>query len=158
MDGGLVKLTDPFHYRNYRSYTVSLGMTKSKRTKEERERFAQMPEADLIELRAVLHREISVLVREKDQKVGSIKRIDSELTKRRHPDAHRVIVTDHAIVRYLERMEGLDVEAVRRKVEEMARRAVRRDDEFMDDPQTGMIVVRRKGSDSVATVMNSVPK
>lgn len=128
-------------------------MAKGKRGKEERERFAQMPEADLLELRAVLHREISVLVREKDQKVSSIKRIDAELLVREHAEAHRIVVTDHAIVRYLERVDGLDVEAVRQKIAEMGRRAVRRDEEFMDDPVTGLIIVRRENSDSIATIM-----
>lgn len=129
-------------------------MAKGKKAKEERERFAGMPEGDLIELRAVLHREIAMLIQQKDQKVGSIKRIDTELAGRQHPDAERIVVTDHAVVRYLERMEGLDLESTRQKIAAMARRAIRRDDEFTDDPVTGMIVVRRAGSDSIATIMD----
>lgn len=128
-------------------------MAKGKRAKEEREKFAGMPDGDLIELRAVLHREIAMLVQQKDHKVGSIKRIDTELIRREHLDAERIVVTDHAVVRYLERVDGLNLESVREKIAAMARRAVRRDDEFTDDPVTGMIVVRRIGSDSIATIM-----
>lgn len=128
-------------------------MAKGKRAKEESERFAGMPEGDLIELRAMLHREITMLVQQKDQKVGSIKRIDTALAQRQHQDAERIVVTDHAVVRYLERMEGLDLELTRQKIAAMARRAIRRNDEFTDDPVTGMIVVRRVGSDSIATIM-----
>ena len=129
-------------------------MSTGKQKREERERFASMPDGDLIELRAMLHREISVLIQQKEKKVGSIKRIDDELANRKHHDAERIVVTDHAVVRYIERLEGRDLEDIRRKIADMARRAIRRDDEFTDDPVTGMIVVRRKGSDSIASIMH----
>lgn len=129
-------------------------MSKSKKSKEESELFKTLPDGDLIERRSILHREVQVLMSEKNMKVGTIHRISKELEERQHSEAERIAVTDHAVVRYLERMEGFDLEGTRQKIMEMARRSVRRDNEFMDDPVTGMIVVRKKGSDSIATIMD----
>lgn len=132
-----------------------MGAGKGARRKAEIERFNRMPEADLLELRNVLSREVQVLMEDKNRKIGQIQRINKILTERKSTEIDRVVVTDHAIVRYLERVEGLDLEAIRLKITEMTRRAIRRDQEFMDDPVTGFIVVRKDGSDSVATIMHN---
>ena len=129
-------------------------MGKSKRHKEERDLFKSLPDGDLIERRNILHREVRVLMNDKNMKVGTIHRINAELESRQHAEAERIAVTDHAVVRYLERLEGFDLEGTRQKIMEMARRSIRRDDEFMDDPVTGFVVVRKKGSDSIATIMD----
>ena len=130
-------------------------MSKSqKRAKEETARFATMPEADLLQLRNVLHKEINVLINEKNAKVASIQRIGKELADRNSANADRVVVTDHAVVRYLERYHGIDAEHVRNKIVEMTKRAIRQDFEFLKDPVTGLIVVCKEGSQSVATIMD----
>lgn len=107
----------------------------------------------MIELRATTNKTIQVLMNEKNACVGTIHRINAELTKRQSAEAHRVAVTDHAVVRYLERIDGLDLEGVRQKITEMARRAIRRDDQFLHDPITGMVLACRRGSDSIATIL-----
>lgn len=128
-------------------------MTKSKRAKEERERFKDEPTANLLELRKTLHKEVQVLMDEKNRKVGSIDRVNKELKSRQHESVEEIAVTDHAVVRYLERVKGLDLEGARQEIIEMANRAVRRDSEFLEDPVTGMVIVRRKGSASIATIL-----
>jgi hypothetical protein len=134
--------------------TMSSELSKKARREAERERFKALPEGDLIEMRATLSKEVRMLVAEKERKSALIQRITNILLERRSTEVDRVVVTDHAVVRYLERVDGLDLEGVRQTITEIARRAVRRDEEFMDDPVTGLIVVRRIGSDSVATVMD----
>lgn len=121
---------------------------------EEKIRFKQMSESELLELRMVLLRECNVLSGERQRRIGSIHRINDELKSRKDAEgASRIVITDHAVVRYLERIEGMDIEAVRAKVRDMAARSQRRDAEFLDDSVTGFTVVRRDGSESVATIM-----
>lgn len=129
-------------------------MAKSQRSKDEAATFAAMAEADLIELRIRLQKEINVLVQDKGNKASSIQRITTELIKRQSPDAARIAITDHAVVRYIERLEGRDLEGVRTKIIEMVSRSIRRDREFLDDPVTGMVLACREGSNSVATILD----
>jgi hypothetical protein len=129
-------------------------MSKSQRSRDEIAAFAAMAEADLLELRVRLQKEINVLVNERGAKASSIQRITTELIKRQSPDAVRMAITDHAVVRYIERLEGRDLEGVRTKILEMVSRSVRRDAEFLDDPVTGMVIACREGSNSVATILD----
>lgn len=39
----------------------------------------------------------------------------------------RVVVTDHAVLRYLERIEGVDVARIRRRIEKLTRIAIDHD-------------------------------
>jgi hypothetical protein len=126
---------------------------KRAKKKAEREMFRQMPEADLLELRNATLHEIAVICEERNSKTGTLQRINQELGSRKSGEVDRVVVTDHAIVRYLQRVEGLDITRVRDKIVEMTRRAIRRDKMFMDDPETGLVIVRKEGSDSVATIL-----
>jgi len=59
-------------------------------------------------------------------------------------------VTDHAVVRYLERIEGMDLESVRAHIRALAQQSTRRNGEFIDHPSGLVLAKREKGA--VATL------
>ena len=131
-----------------------MSKTSAAEKKAERERFGRMTESELMELRVVLMREMQVLQSERSRKAGTVARITAEIRQRKiNAGPDRIVITDHAVVRYLERIDGMDIEAVRQKVLDMARRAKRADSEFLDDEESGFRIVKRDGSESVATII-----
>ena len=78
---------------------------------------------NLISQLKVIEDDIESLANQKKNILGTIssknklkKKLKAELDKSKFEDDGDVIVSDHAIVRYLERIEGIDIEAIRKKI------------------------------------------
>jgi hypothetical protein len=86
-----------------------LSLSKKARREAERERLKALPEGDLIEMRATLSKEVRMLV----GREGKKHLIPAHHEYIANAGAPRLtVVTDHAVVRYLERVNGLDLEGV----------------------------------------------
>lgn len=126
---------------------------------------AQMSDDDLRNLRAEIVREESVAW----SVVNEVKRrkdmICKELDRRaRPPTSHGLGISDHAVVRYLERHKGMDIAAIREEIGELAAKAsggrsdkygIRKGDglAFAVDDETGHVLTVL--SDDMVKVLNA---
>ena len=123
----------------------------SKHNKLKRQELEAMTVADLMELRQVCEKKKSLLDRERNSLISSMTLITNELRKRKA--GNQLAITDHAIVRYLQRVEGFDIELRRQKIEAMVRRSVRINSEMLKDEETGLLIVQQEKTNSIATII-----
>jgi len=116
---------------------------------------AKLSDGDLKNLRFEVGREMAM----QSAKINSLRvRLDaikSEFERRNTSTPAGIHITDHALVRYLERIKGVDVNAVRAEIGEMALRARSERDGRMGrrrDPTTGLVIGMDENALHVTTV------
>ena len=104
---------------------------------------AGMPDADLTNLLHEIGREMQALSNQKSEIGARFDLVKREIEKRHTATPSGMHITDHALVRYMERVKGIDMLAMRAEIGEIAMRArnersgrhgVRRDE------STGLVV------------------
>jgi hypothetical protein len=119
------------------------------------EMLAKLSDADLKNLRHEVGREMAMQsVKINDLRVR-LEAIRSEQERRGTLTPAGIHITDHALVRFLERVKGVDVESARAEIGEMAKRARSEKDGRMGrrrDPITGLVVGVDETTTNVTTV------
>lgn len=83
-----------------------------------------MSDDELVAERAELGRQMKQLGSRVAAMHGRLGSINAALKRRRAADSDRFEITDHAVLRFLERAKGLDVAAVRAEIVTLLQRAI----------------------------------
>jgi hypothetical protein len=71
---------------------------------------------ELETLRATINAELAALATDRRNKVTRLQSVEAEISARRKKPEVEPGVTDHALLRYMERVMGFDVEGLRQKI------------------------------------------
>lgn len=123
---------------------------------------ARMSDTDLLDLRAGFGQMLGKLTQIQQTLRSNSERIKTELKHRREGGRMKgdFVVSDHAVIRYLERHKGVDVQAIREELREIARNAKFERDQkrkagmFTHD-DTGVRLVYSEDRNSIATVLSA---
>ncbi len=85
-------------------------------TKEEKEKFREMTNDALYQLRTDLNKLSQSKHDEVQRLKGNVSSISKILKERRVEDRNSFDITDHALVRYLERCKGFDIQSIREEI------------------------------------------
>lgn len=135
-------------------------MTDFRSQKVPRADLAKMSDQDLLDVRNELSAAMGRASQEMQRMRANIERVKNELKMRQQGNIGRgdPIVSDHAVVRYLERHKGVDIIAVRDEIRAMAKRAkYERDEkkgERLRDEQSGVALVWSTERNSIATILS----
>jgi hypothetical protein len=116
---------------------------------------AKLSDADLKNLRHEIGREMGMQSAKINQLRVRLEAVRMEIERRSTSTPSGVHITDHAVVRFLERVKGVDVDAVRAEIGEMALRARSDRDGRMGrrrDPATGLVIGMDETTTHVTTV------
>lgn len=105
---------------------------RKEENKDQRNRLEDMDNQELMSLRITLNTELTVVKRQQGTIISRITQISNELRKRKSP-GDNVDVSEHAVVRYLERVTGINVKEVRRKIRDAIPSDAVRGDKFAVD-------------------------
>jgi hypothetical protein len=78
---------------------------------------------ELKNMRAELGREIAMRSKATQELQRRLNIVGSEIDKRKHLSTDGLFISDHAVLRYLERIKGIDMQAMRNEISEIAKRA-----------------------------------
>jgi hypothetical protein len=116
-----------------------------------------MSEADLRNMAAELGKECNELARQKTEVALRLTFVQNELARRKAQTASGMFISDHAVLRYLERVKGVDMMALRLEIEAIARAAdpvgSSRNYTRLHNEERGIILGIDHKSDTVTTVM-----
>lgn len=76
---------------------------------------SEMVLTDLRKRHSEVSKDIEDLRTSLEDKTSELKEITREITNRQRPSI-KPVVTDHAIIRYLERVEGIDIQGIRNEI------------------------------------------
>jgi hypothetical protein len=116
---------------------------------------AKLSDADLKNLRHEVGREMAMQSSKINQLRVRLEAIRREFERRSTSTPSGIHITDHAVVRFLERVKGIDVDAARAEIGEMALRARSERDGRMGrrrDPATGLVIGMDENTTHVTTV------
>ena len=111
---------------------------RKEENKDEKERLADMDSSDLMTLRMTLNTELAVVKRQQNSLISRISSISNELRRRDSP-GDNIDVSEHAIVRYLQRIHHINVREIRRKIRDAIPPSAVRGDKFTVDGITYVI-------------------
>lgn len=124
-----------------------------------------MADADLLDLQSELGKSMGRLTSQLQRMRSNLTRVKNELKLRREGGRARqeVLVSDHAVIRYLERHKGLDITGIRDEIREIAKRAKhermeKRHGERLTDEASGMTMIYSQERNSIATVLSNEAK
>lgn len=109
----------------------------------------------LVNLRHELGREMANISRQANELRARLEAIKMELERRATSTPAGIHISDHALVRYMERIKGVDVNGCRAELADMALRARRDRDGKVGrrrDERTGLVI----GVDETTTVVTTV--
>jgi transcriptional regulator with XRE-family HTH domain len=111
---------------------------KQRREENGKQPLVDMDNHDLMTLRVTLNTELAVIKRQQSNVISKINQISNELRRRKSP-GDTVDVSEHAVVRFLERVHGINVKEIRRKIREAIPPDAVRGDKFTVDGITYVI-------------------
>lgn len=131
-----------------------------KRRKEEREKaklaLRDLPDDDLKNMTHELGRQINQKGREVTELRGRLDMVRMERERRDTSTSLGLHISDHAVLRYLERYKGVDTQAVREEIAAMAKRSGKLDtgDQYIRhrDEKTGITMGINGDSNIITTV------
>lgn len=120
-----------------------------------------MAEDDLLDLQTELGKAMGRCTQQIQRMRSNLTRVKNELRLRREGGRERgeMIVSDHAVVRYLERHKKFDVAAIRDEIRTVAKRSKsermeKRQGERLVDNETGLTMVYTHDRNSIATILS----
>jgi transcriptional regulator with XRE-family HTH domain len=111
---------------------------KNRKDEKAQQNLADMSNDELMTLRVTLNTELAVVKRQQSGIISRITTISNELRRRKSP-GDTVDVSEHAVVRYLERLHGVNVREIRRKIRDAIPADAVRGDKFTVDGITYVI-------------------
>jgi hypothetical protein len=123
--------------------------------REAREAIASASDEDLKNMQHELGRQMGTAALVQNDLRLRLEAVKLEQEKRRTRTRHGLHISDHAVLRYLERMRGIDMAAVREEIVEMAIRAGRVTPGAYGrriDPETGITLGVDERTENVTTV------
>lgn len=116
---------------------------------------AKLTDEELNNLRHEVGREMAMQSVKINELRARLDAIRLEVQRRNTSTPVGIHITDHAVVRYLERVKGFDVVAIRAEIGDLAKRAKTERDGRMGrrrDPDTGLVIGMDEMSEHVTTV------
>lgn len=121
---------------------------------------ARMSDAELLDKQRLLTDAVQKRQRDLSEIRNSLARIKTELALRRDGRRKRGEpgISDHAVVRYLERHRSVDIEAIRNEIRDIALRSKfdrdqKASGELLVDEQTGVRMIYSGERNAIATVL-----
>ena len=122
---------------------------------------ANISDEELLDMRIAYAQELNRCVSISQALRGNIEHVKSELKRRREGgfvDGIPYVISDHAIVRYLERHKDIDIPAIREELRQIAARAKferteKRLTDRIRDPETGIVFIYSRTGHAIATIL-----